>query len=60
MRSARTSSKVEFVIDERGICVHLIHDKNMSGCFPQYLIPRFLAAQLFPALSTVYLGIESS
>ena len=29
-------------------CLHIIHGTNLSACFPQYLLPRFLLNGLFP------------
>jgi glycosyltransferase involved in cell wall biosynthesis len=36
------------IADKEGVVVHVIHDKNTSGEFPQYRIPRFLVQNLFP------------
>jgi glycosyltransferase involved in cell wall biosynthesis len=29
-------------------CLHVLHRSNISACFPQYLLPRFLLDRLFP------------
>jgi glycosyltransferase involved in cell wall biosynthesis len=35
--------------DITGLCIHLLHDTNSSSCFPQFVIPEFLALRLLPA-----------
>jgi glycosyltransferase involved in cell wall biosynthesis len=34
--------------DKTGLCLHLLHGSNSSSCFPQFLLPPFIMAQLFP------------
>ena len=34
--------------DHIGLCVHTIHGRNSSKCYPQYVLPPFLVGQLFP------------
>lgn len=34
--------------DQKGISIHVLHQMNTSGEFPQYRIPRFLVKNLFP------------
>jgi len=34
--------------DRRGEAIHVIHESNTSGEFPQYRIPKFLVQDLFP------------
>jgi glycosyltransferase involved in cell wall biosynthesis len=33
--------------DSSGLCLHILHKKNTSRCFPQYCLPEFLIDQLF-------------
>jgi glycosyltransferase involved in cell wall biosynthesis len=40
--------RVIFVQDVEGLCLHMIHEANLSGCFPQFMIPTFLLERLFP------------
>ncbi len=42
---------VRHVQDDAGLVVHLLHNRNSSVIFPQYRLPRALAARLFPGLS---------
>ena len=41
------------MMDTTGICLHEIHGKNSSRCFPQYYIPPFLIDRVFPNYSEV-------
>lgn len=41
---------VRHVQDDAGLVVHLLHNRNSSVIFPQYRLPRGLAARLFPGL----------
>jgi glycosyltransferase involved in cell wall biosynthesis len=34
--------------DHEGLALHVIHDRNTSRMFPQYLIPTFLLPRFFP------------
>jgi glycosyltransferase involved in cell wall biosynthesis len=36
--------------DDEGLVVHLLHNRNSSVIFPQYRLPRGLAARIFPEL----------
>jgi len=36
------------VDDKMGLCVHVLHRHNSSRCFPQYLVPEFVARRYFP------------
>ena len=47
--SALQRFKLVGVHDYRCTCIHVIHETSTSSCFPQYMIPSFLVAQLFPA-----------
>jgi len=43
------SSKTIFAFpDLTGICIHLLHSKSSSRCFPQYLLPPFWVTRLMP------------
>jgi glycosyltransferase involved in cell wall biosynthesis len=44
-------AKVRHVEDQTGLVVHLLHNRNSSVIFPQYRLPRGLAAHLFPGLA---------
>jgi glycosyltransferase involved in cell wall biosynthesis len=41
--------KVECFADRDGLCLHRLGFNNMSSCYPQTLISREMAEQLFPA-----------
>jgi glycosyltransferase involved in cell wall biosynthesis len=34
--------------DTHGSCLHILHTSNNSLCFPQYLLPDFMLARIFP------------
>ena len=42
---------IRHVDDDAGLAVHLLHNRNSSVIFPQYRLPRALAARLFPGLA---------
>jgi glycosyltransferase involved in cell wall biosynthesis len=44
-------ARIRHVEDDAGLVVHLLHDRNSSVIFPQYRLPRALAARLFPGLA---------
>jgi glycosyltransferase involved in cell wall biosynthesis len=48
-RAASAGFRLEHFRDVRGICLHVLHQSNMSRCFPQYELPRFMLHALFPA-----------
>jgi len=51
VRAALKQSKiVEFIKDEVGLCIHVLHSANTSASFPQYAIPASLARTFFPGL----------
>lgn len=52
MTEAAKTKSILLLPDNVGICVHFIHCTNMSGCFPQYMIPPFILRVLFPDLTT--------
>lgn len=37
-----------YIIDEQGICLHVVHDNNTSVSFAQYKMPLFLLDTIFP------------
>lgn len=45
--AARRQFALEGVADTRGLCLHMIHPRNTSKCFPQYLLPEQLIGQFF-------------
>ncbi len=47
-RRIHLKSPVRLFPDTTGHCLHLLHDKNSSSCFPQFVIPEFLALRLLP------------
>jgi glycosyltransferase involved in cell wall biosynthesis len=49
-RSVLTDHKMQLHQDERGICLHIIHRGNLSGCLPQYALPPFLIESIFPSI----------
>ncbi len=49
-RCAAPAASCEHVQDDAGLVVHLLHNRNSSVIFPQYRLPRALAARLFPGL----------
>lgn len=44
------------LIDTLGICLHEIHGKNSSRCFPQYNMPSFFMDRVFPDYTEVEAG----
>jgi len=42
--------KVAFLEDQIGLCLHIIHDRNVSKSFPQYLFPQFMLKRYFPKI----------
>ena len=43
-------ARIRHVDDQAGLVVHMLHNRNSSVIFPQYRLPRGLAARLFPGL----------
>ena len=39
--------KTHLLADDVGLCIHVLHDKNTSRCFPQYLLPTPIVHRLF-------------
>lgn len=48
MQNVIRTHSVLFVADDIGLCCHIIHGENLSGCFPQFIIPEFIFDRLFP------------
>jgi glycosyltransferase involved in cell wall biosynthesis len=44
-------SRIAYEMDTSGLCLHIIHSANLSGCFPQYLLPSFFLEKIFPGVS---------
>jgi len=42
--------------DRRGLCLHILHEGNISRSFPQYRLPRLLLRWLFPAAVRDYVA----
>jgi glycosyltransferase involved in cell wall biosynthesis len=53
-RAAKTHPMI-LLPDTLGLCLHVLHSSNMSGCFPQYVIPPFMANTLFPQAGAYFL-----
>lgn len=43
------SKKVQLVMDQEGLCLHIIHAQNTSRCFPNYTLPGFSLKTYFPS-----------
>jgi len=41
--------RLDHFADSEGLCLHILRKDNMSKSFPQYLLPHFMLAKLFPA-----------
>jgi len=48
MQRVSNIGTVLFISDDVGLCVHVIHDANLSGCFPQFVLPQFMVERMFP------------
>jgi glycosyltransferase involved in cell wall biosynthesis len=48
MTEAVKTCSVSLLPDTSGLCFHVIHSGNVSGCFPQYMIPSFMLHTVFP------------
>jgi glycosyltransferase involved in cell wall biosynthesis len=48
MQRVSKGGTVLFISDDVGLCVHVIHDANLSGCFPQFVVPQFMVDRMFP------------
>jgi len=54
VQQAMTRFKVHHFADTAGLCLHLIHHRNTSKCFPQHLLPAFMLHQYFPQFSDLF------
>jgi glycosyltransferase involved in cell wall biosynthesis len=45
--------------DRKGLCVHIIHNHNISGSFPQSVLPSALVFSLFPHLQAHLAGVDA-
>jgi glycosyltransferase involved in cell wall biosynthesis len=41
--------RLDHFADQTGLCLHILRRDNMSKSFPQYLLPDFMLARMFPA-----------
>ncbi len=48
LRSVYHGRNLLCVDDQMGICIHVLHGKNLSFCYPQFFLPQFLTKHLFP------------
>jgi len=48
IEAIRTRAKIHCVDDEAGLALHLLHLQSTSACHPQYRLPGFLLARMFP------------
>ncbi len=46
----KRGGKIKTVPDETGIMAHVLHGSNGSWCYPQYLIPPWIAVDILPGL----------
>ncbi|MFN0065079.1 MAG: glycosyltransferase family 2 protein [Chlamydiales bacterium] len=47
----KKGAKVHSYADREGICVKIMHDRNVSRIYPQYRLPPFLNATILPHFS---------
>ena len=47
--------RVHHFADTEGLCLHVLRKDNMSKSFPQFLLPDFMLAKLFPADLSAFL-----
>jgi hypothetical protein len=43
-----------YLADKVGLCLHFMHGRNSSSCFPQFLLPPFLVYKLFPGVEPYF------
>jgi glycosyltransferase involved in cell wall biosynthesis len=48
--AAQEHAKVDGIYDTTGLCLHLLHERSSSCCWPQHHLPSFLYQTLFPDL----------
>ena len=47
--------KLDHFADTWGLCLHILRHDNTSVCFPQYVLPDFMLARMFPPEVVGYL-----
>jgi glycosyltransferase involved in cell wall biosynthesis len=52
------SSRVIALPDTVGLCIHMLHPDNLSSCFPQFILPEFLALKSFPMFKNHLVFLE--
>ncbi|HEY0465859.1 MAG TPA: glycosyltransferase family A protein [Polyangiaceae bacterium] len=40
--------KLDHFADTQGLCLHILRQDNTSVCYPQYVLPDFILAKMFP------------
>jgi glycosyltransferase involved in cell wall biosynthesis len=55
-QSAEKAYRVHQFHDLRGLCLHILHNDNISRCFPQYRLPASLLRWIFPSAVTEYVS----
>jgi glycosyltransferase involved in cell wall biosynthesis len=58
MAEATAKHSVLLNQDRIGMCLHVIHQTNLSGCFPQFMLPKFLAHSIFSRAHQYLKGVE--
>ncbi len=54
-RKAAQRFRCGYFTDKKGISCHIMHGGNTSSCFPQWILPGFLAKTIFePAMSSYF------
>ena len=49
----KQKGKTKTLQDSTGICIHIIHKKNTSRCFPNHILPNALAEKHIRAITTL-------
>lgn len=47
--------KFDHFADTQGLCLHVLRENNASVCYPQYVLPDFMLARMFPPEVAEYL-----
>jgi len=58
MTKAAESHSVILLPDRVGLCLHIMHGANLSGCFPQFIIPSFLMDVFFPQARAYFANLR--
>jgi hypothetical protein len=48
MAKAAESHSVTLLSDKVSFCLHQMHEDNISGCFPLFVLPSFMIDTFFP------------